>query len=57
MEPVQITLLSPRKLCDCGRCLLHMNGEERAAYEEAMRKLEEADEQDEEHSKDTVGSK
>ena len=60
MDKVQI-VISPRKLCPCGKSYLPINVEERRAYDAAIRKIEEdrsragepSAEKDEEHSADT----
>ena len=41
MEAAQI-VIEPQVLCPCGKSILPMNEEQRANYEEAIRKIQEA---------------
>ena len=60
MDKVQI-VIEPQRICPCGKSYIPMSSQERAAYDEVVRRIDEdrrsaggpSAEKDEEHSADT----
>ena len=55
MEAIQITI-EPQTICPCGKSYIPMTAQERIAYDEAVRRIEEArrSAEDEKHSAGTA---